>query len=61
TVAFGQRDLLMRRRARVRDQLPAHTRWVSLPRCGHVPMWDNPGLVSEVILAGASGRILPGP
>jgi pimeloyl-ACP methyl ester carboxylesterase len=28
---------------------------VRLPRCGHVPMTDNPALVADVLLRG-SGR-----
>lgn len=52
TVAFGQRDLLLRRRARVRDELPAHTRWLTLKGCGHVAMWDDPEAVARLILAG---------
>jgi pimeloyl-ACP methyl ester carboxylesterase len=55
TVAFGQRDrLLKRRKARFRDELPEQTRWLELPGCGHVPMWDDPSLVAETILTGTS-------
>jgi pimeloyl-ACP methyl ester carboxylesterase len=55
TVAFGQRDrLLKRRKARFRDELPSHTRWLELPGCGHVPMWDDPDLVTVTILEGTA-------
>ena len=55
TLAFGDRDrLLPLRRWRRRDQLPAETSVASLPGCGHVPMADDPGLVSAVITEGAA-------
>ena len=55
TVAFGDRDLiLLPGQARHLDQLPATTRTVTLPRCGHVPMGDDPAAVAGVILWGAS-------
>jgi pimeloyl-ACP methyl ester carboxylesterase len=50
TVAFGERERLLPRRARRRDELPAHTRWVTLRGCGHVPTWDDPQLVARTIL-----------
>ena len=62
TIAFGRRErLLPRSGARRRDELPVHTRWLDLPGCGHVPTWDDPALVSQVILettgqAGARDR-----
>lgn len=62
TIAFGGRErLLSKRGARLRDELPAHTRWIELPGCGHVPTWDDPDRVTEVILetareSRASGR-----
>jgi pimeloyl-ACP methyl ester carboxylesterase len=53
TVAFGDQDKLLKpRRARVRDELPTQTRWLDLPRCGHVPTWDDPELITRTILAG---------
>ncbi|MGX1777423.1 alpha/beta fold hydrolase [Nocardia brasiliensis] len=58
TIAFGTEDhMLPARTSQVRDELPAHTRWVTLPECGHMPMWDNPELVAQTILDGvSSGR-----
>jgi pimeloyl-ACP methyl ester carboxylesterase len=38
---------------RLRDELPDHTRFVTLPDCGHVPMWDDPALVARTILEGS--------
>ena len=55
TVAFGQRDrLLLRSQARHREQLPPQTRWFELSGCGHVPTYDDPHLVAEVILRGST-------
>ena len=55
TVAFGARDVLLTARsARYRGDLPAHTRWVRLPGCGHVPTWDDPALVARTILTGTA-------
>jgi len=53
TVAFGSRDLLLRRRSRRLDQLPADVRIGSLPRCGHIPMADNPSAVADLIRQGS--------
>ncbi|MER5729564.1 alpha/beta fold hydrolase [Streptomyces sp. NPDC002138] len=51
TIAWGERDRLLLRRQGVRAK---HTipgaRLVRLPGCGHVPMNDDPALVSRVIL-----------
>lgn len=52
TVAFGDLDFVFPAFTRDKSRAPQHTRWVRLPACGHVPMWDNPGLVSHVILRG---------
>ena len=51
TVAFGDRDWILTKGSRHRDGLPAHTRWVAKPGWGHVPMWVDPGGVSQLILA----------
>lgn len=51
TVAWGTRDRLLLRRQGIRAK---HTipgaRLIRLPGCGHVPMNDDPALVSRVIL-----------
>lgn len=54
TVAWGEKDRLIPRKARRVDELPDHTRTLTLPGCGHSPMWDNPELVAQTILEGAS-------
>ncbi|WP_162958320.1 alpha/beta fold hydrolase [Nocardia yunnanensis] len=62
TIAFGDHDRMLRPSvSRMRDELPAHTRWVTLPGCGHVPMSDAPQLVARTILdasdiAGTGGK-----
>ena len=53
TVAFGRRDWILPKRARLRDHLPPHTRWIEPSAWGHVPMWVDPCGVAEVILEGA--------
>ncbi|WP_194818018.1 alpha/beta fold hydrolase [Nocardia sp. XZ_19_385] len=54
TVAFGTHDrMLTRGVSQLREELPAHTRWVTLPGCGHVPMSDDPALVARTILDGS--------
>ncbi|MEU6981027.1 MULTISPECIES: alpha/beta fold hydrolase [unclassified Streptomyces] len=54
TVAWGSRDRLLLRRQGVRAKrvIPG-ARLVRLPGCGHVPMNDDPALVSRVILDGS--------
>jgi pimeloyl-ACP methyl ester carboxylesterase len=51
TVAWGSRDRILspRMAAVARERLPEATH-VELPDCGHVPMGDNPDLVTSVIL-----------
>ncbi len=57
TVAWGDRERLIPVKARRRDELPRHTRFVTLAGCGHSPMWDDPELVARTILEGsAAGR-----
>jgi pimeloyl-ACP methyl ester carboxylesterase len=50
TVAFGDRDWILTKGARQRDHLPPHTRWIAMPRWGHVPMWVDPAGVARLIL-----------
>jgi pimeloyl-ACP methyl ester carboxylesterase len=52
TVAWGDRERLIPAKARLRDELPPHTSFVTLPGCGHSPMWDDPDLVARTILEG---------
>jgi pimeloyl-ACP methyl ester carboxylesterase len=60
TVAFGSRDrLLLRHQSRHLGELPPGTHLEALPRCGHVPMADDPAAVTALITA-ASARAWPG-
>jgi pimeloyl-ACP methyl ester carboxylesterase len=52
TVAWGEKERLIPAKARLRDELPAHTNFVTLAGCGHSPMWDDPELVARTILEG---------
>ncbi|MGB3624071.1 alpha/beta fold hydrolase [Ketobacter sp. MCCC 1A13808] len=52
TIAFGDLDFVFPAFTRDKSRAPANTFWVRLPFCGHVPMWDNPERVSQVILRG---------
>jgi pimeloyl-ACP methyl ester carboxylesterase len=61
TVAFGSRDLLLlKSQSRYLDQLPPGMYVEVLPRCGHLPMADDPSAVTNFILrstaAALSGR-----
>jgi pimeloyl-ACP methyl ester carboxylesterase len=53
TLAWGEHDNLVRNKPLPRDRLPKRVEQVELPGCGHVPTWDDPELVTRVILAGA--------
>lgn len=57
TVAWGEHDrlLLPRQADRARLELP-DARFVTLTGCGHVPTYDDPAQVAEVVLAGSAGR-----
>jgi pimeloyl-ACP methyl ester carboxylesterase len=56
TIAWGQHDrlLLMRQARRAAQRFP-QARMVTLYGCGHVPTYDDPEQVAEVLLAGSSG------
>jgi pimeloyl-ACP methyl ester carboxylesterase len=54
TIVFGQRDRVVPKSARLRDELPASTRWLAPPDLGHVPMWDDPAAVARTILDAAA-------
>ncbi|MFG3281160.1 alpha/beta fold hydrolase [Streptomyces sp. NPDC048111] len=54
TVAWGSKDRLLPRRQGVRAKLTVPgARLVRLPGCGHVPMNDDPALVTRVLLDGS--------
>ena len=53
TIAYGTHERIVRPSSgQFRDQLPPHTRWIELPGCGHVPMSDDPDLITQTILDG---------
>jgi pimeloyl-ACP methyl ester carboxylesterase len=55
TVAWGTRDLILwPRQVRLARRCLPRARFVPLPGCGHVPMYDNPDLVARVLLDGSS-------
>jgi pimeloyl-ACP methyl ester carboxylesterase len=54
TVAFGSRDLLLRRGSRRLDQLPPHTEAEALPGCGHIPIADDPAAVATLLTRAAA-------
>jgi pimeloyl-ACP methyl ester carboxylesterase len=53
TLAWGEHDALVRNKPLPDRVLPKRVEQVELPGCGHVPTWDDPELVTRVILAGA--------
>jgi len=53
TLAWAEHDTLVRTRPLPDGILPKRVQQVELPGCGHVPTWDDPELVSRVVLAGA--------
>jgi len=50
TVAWCEQDPSRPAKTRLRDELPATTRYLTLPDCGHLAMWDDPDLVADTIL-----------
>jgi pimeloyl-ACP methyl ester carboxylesterase len=50
TVAWGDKERLIPAKARLPEELPVHTHFVTLAGCGHTPMWDEPELVARTIL-----------
>jgi pimeloyl-ACP methyl ester carboxylesterase len=57
TVAWCQFDPLFQKSWGRVDQLPVDTRVLVLPRCGHVPMWDDPAAVTRAIVLTAGAAI----
>lgn len=50
TVVFGDSDnTLPASTCQARDLAPVHAKWVILSETGHAPMWDEPGLVVDLI------------
>jgi pimeloyl-ACP methyl ester carboxylesterase len=54
TIAFGSRDRVLVHRSRSLDQLPPGTVAGTLPRCGHLPMADDPAAVAGLIITSTS-------
>ena len=54
TIAFGKRDWLLPRSARLRHEIPENVIWQDRSGWGHVPMWDDPEGVAKFILEGAA-------
>jgi len=54
TVVWGEKERIIPRSARRRDQLPPHTREIEMRGCGHLMQWDDPQLVVHAILDGTS-------
>ena len=48
TIAWGELDRLVRPPSR--NRRPPGSRFVVLPGCGHTPNWDDPELISQVLL-----------
>jgi pimeloyl-ACP methyl ester carboxylesterase len=62
TVAWGDAEQLIPRKARRQDELPPRTETVTLTGCGHLPFWDDPEQVARTILettARATDTTLP--
>ncbi|HET9658318.1 MAG TPA: alpha/beta fold hydrolase [Kineosporiaceae bacterium] len=50
TIVTGESDRILPGQVnRCRELAPAGARWVSLPRCGHAPMWDAPERTVELV------------
>lgn len=57
TIAWGTRDrLLLPGQARMAMARLPQAEFIPLPRCGHVPMTDNPQLVADVLLRGSQAE-----
>jgi len=58
TIAWGTKDrLLPPRQVLVAKAALPQARFLPLRGCGHVPMTDDPALVSDVLLQGSSSRL----
>lgn len=51
TLAWGERDRLLSPPKRLPDGVTS----LSLPGCGHLPMWDDPQLVAQILLDATGG------
>jgi pimeloyl-ACP methyl ester carboxylesterase len=55
TAAWGDDEQLIPPKARRQDELPPHTKTVTLAGCGHIPFWDDPEQLARMILKATSG------
>jgi pimeloyl-ACP methyl ester carboxylesterase len=56
TIAWADHDRVVRNRPLKEGILPRRVKQLTLPNCGHVPTWDDPELVTRVILEGTEGK-----
>lgn len=56
TIAWAEYDRVVRNTPLKVGILPGAVRQVALPGCAHIPTWDDPELVTRVILEGTSVR-----
>lgn len=49
-LVWGEKDRLLPAKARLTDELPEGVHTEMLAGCGHLPMWDDPTLVTSTIL-----------
>ncbi len=54
TIAWSEHDRVVRNRPLKEGILPRRVKQLTLPGCGHVPTWDDPDLVTRVILEGTA-------
>jgi pimeloyl-ACP methyl ester carboxylesterase len=54
TVAWGDHERLIPPKARRQNELPPHTKTVTLVDCGHIPFWDAPEQLAQLILEATS-------
>jgi pimeloyl-ACP methyl ester carboxylesterase len=52
TIAWAELDRVVGPPSR--ELMPPGARYVVLPGCGHIPTWDDPALVSELLLEASS-------
>lgn len=57
TLAWAEHDSLVRRKPLSR--VPPGIRQVVMPDAGHIPTWDQPEIVTDLILSGAEVRAAP--
>jgi pimeloyl-ACP methyl ester carboxylesterase len=57
TLGWGEYDRLVRNRPLPRERVPPQTRQFVIPDAGHVPTWDQPELVTELILTTAEASV----